>query len=131
MCYLEKADLWNPVVCQYKIQSRHSHRVPLMRVRGGTPQGLVVRSPKAFFCRRQRRAWGAVEGHPALTPVFDRPYACTVRQLGPQERDIGPVGPTSHVRHSRISGPMCLRVAERACPWRRPRGVDGEVVDVW
>ena len=41
---------------------------------------------KALFCRRRRRASGAFEGLPALKPVFDHPYACTVRQLGPQGR---------------------------------------------
>ena len=47
---------------------------------------MVVRSPvKALFCRRRRRASGAFEGLPALKPVFDSPYACTVRQVGPQE----------------------------------------------
>ena len=40
---------------------------------------------KALFCRRRRRASGAFEGPPALKPVFDSPYACTVRQVGPQE----------------------------------------------
>ena len=41
---------------------------------------------KALFCCHRRRASGAFEGPPALKPVFDGPYACTVRQLGPRER---------------------------------------------
>ena len=48
--------------------------------------GLGCTFAKALFCRRRRRASGAFEGLPALKPVFDRPYACTVRQLGPQGR---------------------------------------------
>ena len=41
---------------------------------------------KALICCHRRRASGAFEGPPALKPVFDGPYACTVRQLGPRER---------------------------------------------
>ena len=59
------------------------------------PRGLcAVRSQvvvryvrKALFCCHRRRESGAFEGLPALKPVFDRPYACTVRQLGPQGRN--------------------------------------------
>ena len=53
----------------------------------GPAAGWFVRSPiKALFCRRRRRASGAFEGLSALKPVFDSPYACAVRQLGPRER---------------------------------------------
>ena len=48
--------------------------------------GLGCTFAKALFCRRRRRASGAFEGLPALKPVFDSPYACAVRQLGPHGR---------------------------------------------
>ena len=48
--------------------------------------GLGCTFAKALFCRRRRRAPGAFEGPATLKPVFDRPHACTARQLGPQER---------------------------------------------
>ena len=49
--------------------------------------GLGCTFAKALYCCHRRRASGAFQGLPALKPVFDRPYACTVPQLGPQGRN--------------------------------------------
>ena len=95
----------------------------------GPAAGWFVRSPiKALFCRRRRRASGAFEGLSALKPVFDSPYACAVRQLGPRERKERQSIPRGHVKRWQ---PVCvaLRRARRGAGCRAPPLCPGRGAD--
>ena len=78
----------------------------------------VRQTAKALFCRRRRRASGAFEGHPALKPVFDSPYACTVPQLGPQGRKERKRAGNLFRKWLRLRGQSIPR--ERAGPLQTP-----------